>query len=133
MDQIHTMSMSAFARFLPKICGKDTSFDPKGWTKENVLWGHCAVVSLLAQSLFQGEIVYVSLKDTKFAFMKLHFWNSLPSGWQKDFTRAQFGQEYPADSEIKTANARMFKDKNTQWRFRLLQERFADECRKIKY
>lgn len=125
------MTIPAFAKLLPKICGQDTSFDPRGWTKDNPLWGHCAVVSLLAQSLFQGEILYVSLKGTKFAFMKCHFWNAFPSGRQKDFTRAQFGKEYPADSEVKIANPAMFKDKNTQRRLKLLQERFAEECKRI--
>jgi hypothetical protein len=69
------MAVKKFKKILPKIYGKDTSFDPKGWTKDNPFWGHCAVVSLLAQSLFQGEIVGVSLKDTKFAKLKFHFWN----------------------------------------------------------
>lgn len=128
---IQPMTISNFAKLLPKICGKDTSFDPLGWTRENMLWGHSAVVSLLAQSLFQGEILYVPLEGTKFASMKFHFWNSFPSGWQKDFTRVQFGKEYPTDLEIKTASSLMFKDKNTQRRFKLLQERFEEECKKI--
>ena len=128
--QIRLMTIPKFAKLLPKICGRDTSFDPKGWTKENPLWGHCAVVALLAQSLFLGEILYVSLQNTKFASLKLHFWNSLPSGWQKDFTRVQFGKEYPADLVIKTATPLMFRDKSAQRRFKLLQERFMEECKK---
>lgn len=128
--QIRPMTIPKFAKLLPKICGQDTSFDPKGWTKENPLWGHCAAVSLLAQSLFLGEILYVSLQGTKFASMKFHFWNALPSGWQKDFTRAQFGKEYTADLVIKIASPLMFRNRSTQRRFKLLQERFTDECKK---
>lgn len=127
---ITPMTVREFEKLLPKICGKDTSFDPDGWGKENLLWGHCAVVSLLAQSLFQGEILYGSLKGTKFAQLTFHFWNSLPNGKQKDFTRAQFGKDFPKFPEIKTANHLFFTDKGTQRRLKLLQERFEAECKK---
>lgn len=128
---ITLMTIVKFKNILPKICGKDTSFDPKGWTKDNLFWGHCAVVSLLAQSLFQGDILYVSLKGTKFAKMKFHFWNTFPDDTQKDFTRSQFGKEYPKDLEIKTAEASaLLADKSTSRRFKLLQERFEAECKK---
>ena len=131
---IKPMTIRQFARLLPKICGKDTSFDPDGWTKENPLWGHCAIVALLAKSLFSGEIVYGSLKGTQFVQMTFHFWNSLPDGKrpdgrQKDCTRAQFGKDYPKFPEVKTAIPKMFKNESTQRRFRLLQERFAAECK----
>lgn len=129
---ITPMTVREFAKILPKICGKDTSFDPDGWTKDNLLWGHCYVVSRLAQSLFQGEILYGSLKGTMFAPLVFHFWNYLPNGKRKDFTRVQFGGNYPKFPEIKTANELFFKDKGTQRRFRLLQERFEAECKKSK-
>lgn len=128
---IQPMTIAKFAKILPKICGQDTSYDPDGWTKKNLLWGHCAVVSLLAQSLFQGEILYGSLKGTKFAQLTFHFWNSLPNGKQKDFTRAQFGRDYPRFPEIKTATQLFFKGKDMQRCFRLLQERFEAECKRF--
>src|SRR3989344_954697 len=126
---IATMTVKEFRRILPQICGRDTSIDPDGWTVKNPLWGHCAVVALLAQSLFQGEILYGSLKGTKFVKMTFHFWNSLPGGKrpdgrQVDFTRTQFGRDYPKFPEIKTATESFFKGKDLQRRFKLLQERF---------
>ena len=132
---IATMTVKEFRRILPQICGRDTSIDPDGWTVKNPLWGHCAVVALLAQSLFQGEILYGSLKGTKFVKMTFHFWNSLPGGKrpdgrQVDFTRTQFGRDYPKFPEIKTATESFFKGKDLQRRFKLLQERFEAECKR---
>ncbi|TSC74230.1 MAG: hypothetical protein G01um101444_348 [Parcubacteria group bacterium Gr01-1014_44] len=125
------MPTQKFRKILPKICGKDTSFDPKGWTKDNLFWGHSSVVSLLAQSLFQGVIYGVVLKGTKFAKLKFHFWNFFPDGTQEDFTRSQFGKEYPGELEIKEAEVSvMMADKSTLRRFNLLQERFEAECKK---
>ena len=130
---IQPMTITRFAKLLPKICGQDTSFDPKGWTKDNPFWGHCAVVSLLAHSLYQGGIVFVSLKGTKFAKMKFHFWNIFPDGAQQDFTRSQFGKEYPGELEIKLAKvSELLLDKSTLRRFKILQDLFEEECKKSK-
>ncbi len=125
------MTVKNFRKILPKICGKDTSFDPKGWDKENSFWGHSSVVSLLAQSLFGGKIYGVDLKGTQFAKMKFHLWNIFPNGKMKDFTRSQFGDEYPGELEIKQVGAAiLMDDKGTLRRFKLLQERFEAECKK---
>lgn len=132
MDKmVKLMTISKFKKILPKICGKDTSYDPKGWMKNNPFWGHCAVVALLAHSLFAGVIWFVNLKGTKFAKMKFHFWNVFPNGVAYDFTRSQFGKEYPGELEIMSVEAgSLLKDKSTLRRFNLLRERFEDECKK---
>ena len=125
------MTISEFKNILPKICGKDTSFDPKGWIKENPFWGHCAVVTLLAHSLFQGGILGVSLKGTKFAKLKFHFWNLFPDYTQKDFTRPQFNKKFPRGLEVElVAASLLLAGKSTLRRFKLLQERFEAECKK---
>ncbi|TSC85070.1 MAG: hypothetical protein G01um101413_454 [Parcubacteria group bacterium Gr01-1014_13] len=125
------MTVKKFRKISPQICGKDTSFDPKGWTKENPFWGHSSIISLLAQSLFGGKIYGVNLKGTKFAKMKVHLWNIFPDGQVIDFTRSQFGKEYPGELEIKQIGVSvLLADKNTSRRFKLLQERFEVECKK---
>lgn len=125
------MTLSRFREILPRICLRDTSFDPKGWTKDSPFWGHCAVVSLLAQSLFSGGICGVDLKYTKFAKMKLHFWNWFPGGMQEDFTRSQFGEEYPGELLIKPVGVQwLLSFPDTQRRFKWLQERFEAERNK---
>ena len=125
------MTIKELENILPKICGKDTSYDPNGWTKDNLFWGHSSVVTLLAHSLFQGKIFGVSLKDTKFAKIKFHFWNVFPDGIKKDFTRSQFRREYPRRLKAESIEASfLLEGKSTLRRFRLLQERFEAGCKK---
>ena len=50
-----------FRAILPEICDSETSQSPQGWKPTNPLWGHCAVVSLIAQNLFGGELLRASL------------------------------------------------------------------------
>ncbi len=90
-----------FEKLLPSICDRETSSDPKNWTLDNPLWGHCAVVSLVAQNLFGGELMRALLTHIpKFAHMRSHYWNRLPDKTgsltkEFDFTAPQFGDEYP--------------------------------------
>lgn len=125
------MTFARFEEILPKICKRDTSFDPNGWTEDNPFWGHCVVVSLLAQSLFGGGILGVNLKDTKFAKMKFHVWNQFPNGTEWDFTRSQFGDEYPGEIQIKSFEiSTLLSYPDTQMRFNWLKEEFEFECNK---
>ena len=80
-----------FQKLLLKACAKETSFDPDGWTPENPLWGHCAVVSLLANDYFGGIFVRAFLDETPFSSVGSHYWNILADGTEIDFTRDQFG------------------------------------------
>lgn len=84
-------------QLLPQVCDRDTSLDDQGWTPGNPLWGHCAVVALVVQDLFGGDILRASLEHIPaFAHLRSHYWNRLPDGRVIDLTRTQFGQQYPA-------------------------------------
>lgn len=83
--------ISSFEKLLPLICTKETSVDPERWVAENPLWGHCAVVSLLANDLFGGTFLRADLSNTPFADVGSHYWNVFPNGSEYDFTRTQFG------------------------------------------
>ena len=83
---------------LPKVCAKDTAAGGgKGWTPDNPLWGHCAVVSLIVQDLFGGDLLRVSLEGTEFAEGRSHYFNRLPDGRVVDLTEAQFQGRLPAE------------------------------------
>lgn len=84
-----------FKELLPLICDEETSSDQKGWSKENPLWGNCAVVALVAQNLFGGELRRASLNGTPFAELRSHYWNAFPDGTMEDFTASQFQENYP--------------------------------------
>ncbi len=125
------MTFESFRSILPRICCKDTSYDPKGWTKNNPFWGHSDVVSLLAHSVSGGMIPGVSLKGTKFARLRVHFWNAFPDGNQVDFTRDQFGDEYPGELEIRWWEAiDLLANESTARRFQLLEIAFIIESGK---
>lgn len=63
-----------FSSLIKKITSKDTSADPENWTSSNPLWGHCAVVSLLAQNYFGGDLIRASLEHIpEYSYLKSHY------------------------------------------------------------
>jgi hypothetical protein len=90
-------NLKHFEEIILKICDEETSLDPDNWTPENPLWAHCSVVSMLAQDCFGGEIlmaVFESIPEIGLESFFPHFWNKLPNGEEKDFTKSQFGDHY---------------------------------------
>ncbi|OGN04909.1 MAG: hypothetical protein A2831_02530 [Candidatus Yanofskybacteria bacterium RIFCSPHIGHO2_01_FULL_44_17] len=93
----NTITREQFQTLLPTICDEDTSLDSAGWSTENPLWGHCAIVSLVAQNLFGGELLRASLAETPgLEHMRSHYWNRLGDGSVEDFTKPQFCGNYPS-------------------------------------
>ena len=122
-----TVSIEQFEALLPKICDKKTSSDPDNWLPQNPLWGHCAVVSLVAQNLFGGKLARASLENTKFAAMRSHYWNQLPND-AIDFTRDQFGDSYPEMTDrVIRERAYVLSSAETLKRYKLLAWRLAKE------
>jgi deoxycytidylate deaminase len=85
--------MAKFGESLLRIASRETSSNPEGWVKENPLYGHCAVVSVIAQNLFGGNLLRTSLKGTEFEDMGSHYINEI-DGRMIDFTKSQFGDSY---------------------------------------
>lgn len=128
-----TVSVDQFKKLLPNICDKKTSSDPENWTPENPLWGHCAVVSLVAQNLFGGTLLRASLENTKFASMRSHYFNkfkfpNIQMDFKVDFTWDQFGDSYPklVDPVIRERSY-LFSSAETLTRYKLLAWRLARE------
>lgn len=90
----YALGLDEFETILPKICSRETSTDPKGWSKDNPLQDHCAVVSLVANKLYGGIILRASLEGTPYAKSRSHYKNRFSFG-DKDFTVDQFKQGYP--------------------------------------
>ncbi len=93
MQEIH-VPMWRFSEIIKEVCMRDTSASPNDWTPENPLWGHCAVVAVLAHNLYGGTIFRATLDGTDFEFMRSHYWNMI-RGQEMDFTSEQFGNNYP--------------------------------------
>jgi len=88
------MNQIEFSNRVREILSRETSVDPKNWTENNPFYGHCAVVTLLAQDFFGGEILRGDLKNTVFSEMNSHYWNLFSSG-EKDFTEELFEGNKP--------------------------------------
>ncbi len=85
-----------FLAHIGEICTKETSADPDGWTPENPLWGHCAIVAALIHEIYGGDIVRASLLHIPcLVHVRSHYANKLQSGALIDATAAQFGDKYP--------------------------------------
>ena len=92
----YPLSHEEFQKLLPTICDRETTLTPDDWSPENPLLGHCAVVSLIVQNFFGGELLRASLEHVpEFAHMRSHYWNRLPDSTAEDFTAPQFGDRYP--------------------------------------
>lgn len=119
------MDKEEFLNNVRKISSSETSFDSDGWTAENPLWGHCAVVSLLAQELFGGELVQGDLdKYPKYKYLKSHFWNRI-DGSDIDFTSEQYTDISYKDLKGEIVSKESILDyTDTIKRFNLLKERF---------
>ncbi len=121
--EAHPITPEGFQRLLPNICDKETSADAEGWTKENPLYAHCAVVALLAQDLFGGNLLRASLEQfPEFAHMRSHYWNQLPDGSEVDFTEPQFLGRRPGLAGKSRVRPQHFE---TMKRYKLLALRLA--------
>ena len=123
------LSIEAFRELLPLICDQDISSDPDKWTDNNPLYGTCAVVSLVAQNLFGGNLLRSSLELIKgFEHLRSHYRNQLPDGRILDFTASQFGPHYPGDkllNEIIRERSYVLSFSETMGRYKLLCWRLA--------
>lgn len=121
-----TLTPARFKEILPEICDRETSQDPKRWTPENPLYGHCAVVSLVAQNLFGGALARISLINVPdFSHMRSHYFNLLADGSLEDFTREQFGSRYPQGLVQTRERSDVFSNEETKKRYKILAWRFA--------
>lgn len=67
---------------------KETSSDPKNWSRDNPAWGQCAVTVLIVNDYLGGEIVWAEAKLPDGRGIS-HYFN-LIDGKEVDLTRRQF-------------------------------------------
>lgn len=115
-----------FSKIIEKICTRDTSADPEHWSAENPMWGHCAVVSLLAQDQFGGILIRQSLEGIAgLEYLRSHYSNRFPDDLEFDFTLKQFQGKLPTNlSKEERSRERVLSYPNTQKRYKLLKDRF---------
>ena len=122
------ISFSKFSSVVKEVCARDTSADPELWSAENPLWGHCAVVSLVAQDLFGGTLVRQSLENVPgLEHLRSHYSNRLPDGTEVDFTLEQFaGMLRTGLPKEERTRERVLAHPDTRERYELLKTRLKD-------
>ncbi len=117
------MNKEEFYRNILSICNEDTSSDPINWSKDNPTYGHCAIVSVLAQELFGGVILRKSYIEN--GIENSHYLNKLPDNTEIDFTKDQFKGNIPnfSKTEERTKD-KILSNPNTLKRYNLLISRF---------
>lgn len=121
----YNMNKEEFLNKAREVASLDTSADPQHWTMDNPLWGHCAVVSLLAQEVFGGDLIKGSLKDNpKYAYLRSHIWNRI-NGLDEDFTQEQYSDLSHKDllGEVRSRDS-IYNHPDTIRRYKLLKDRF---------
>jgi len=88
---------------LKKSCREDTAYKPDSWSATNPLFGHCAVIALIAEDFFGGKIKRgIFPKEWQKGFhSKFHYWNELEGGLIADFSQGQFPLEFPCADFVK--------------------------------
>lgn len=113
-----------FQEVIVKSGSKETSTNPDRWVENNPTLGHCAVVALLAQDIYGGELLRASLEGTEFAYARSHYWNLLPDGIEIDFTELQFEGKRPnLIGEVRTREY-LLSNAQTKLRYELLKKTF---------
>lgn len=96
------LSVGEFAQMMSRICTRESSADPAGWSRERPLWGQCLVIALLMQDIYGGVLLRQSLRGIAgFEHFGSHYSNRLPDGRELDLTagvlREQLGTDVPKE------------------------------------
>jgi len=122
-----------FEKILPEICDAEISYVPERWTPDNSLCGTCVPVALVANRVFGGKLLRADLKPfPKFKYMRWHWANFLPGGIIRDFSRIQFGDDYPEGMEFVEKPAETItRHSNVVTRTNILYERLLSEVKNV--
>ena len=120
------LTVEQFKHILPELCAADTSLDSSCWHEKHPTYGHCAVVALLAQELFGGTLLRISLdKLPSLVPFNSHYFNKLADNTIVDFTIDQFEGNLPTDLlPEKRDREHLLKNSDTLDRVHTLKLRF---------
>lgn len=126
------LSLDDFTQLIKNICSRETSFDPINWRHDNPLYGHCAIVSLLVQDYFSGEILRYSFKDIEqYRHLRSHYFNKLVNGEIIDLTKNQFKDTKFLNDLIFTARSRneVLSNSSTKRRYEIISSKLIKQIK----
>ena len=113
-----------YSENLYKYCSKETCYEKvrAKWTSDNRFWGHCAVISLLIQDKFGGDIKRCELPEEGVS----HFYNFI-DGEDIDVTIGQYNYS-PIKSKVKDViRDDLLSNSSTAERYMLLKNRLENK------
>ena len=119
--------MQMIFKALQSSWAKDTAFDPKEWSEDNMARGQCVVSSLVIQDYLGGDLVRYSVDEGD--LHETHYANRLDSGVILDTTASQYTE--PVTMRIKPVDLKGFSsvrekrlaDNSTRKRYEILKAR----------
>lgn len=112
------MTLELLQRYLYKVYSKDTCYPlcRDDWNDDNSTLGHCAIVSLIVNDYFDGEIYKIKVDGIS------HYFNLIDNN-VVDFTSNQFNKEINYNGKIKKDRLEILQDGDTVSRYKMLKMR----------
>ena len=112
------MTLELLQKYLYKVYSKDTCYLScrNEWNDDNPTLGHCAIVSLLVNDYFGGEIYKIKVDEVN------HYFNIIGDDIV-DLTSSQFNKEIDYNNKIKKNIKELLDDKDTLLRYNMLKMR----------
>ena len=112
------MKLEQLQEYLYKVYSKDTCYPlcRNDWNASNPTLGHCAIVSLLVNDYFGGEIYKIKVDGIS------HYFNFIDNN-VVDLTANQFHKRIDYHARIKKERAEVLQDEDTVLRYKLLKMR----------
>ena len=120
------MTLKELEKYLYKIYSKDTCYPVcrDDWCDDNPTLGHCAIVSLLVNDYFGGEIYKIKVDGIS------HYFNLIDNN-VVDFTSNQFNKEINYNGKIKKDRLEILQDEDTLSRHKMLKMKLQSVMEEI--
>ncbi len=112
------MKLEQLQNYLCKVYSKDTCYPlcRDSWNSDNPTLGHCAIVSLIVNDYFEGEIYKIKVDGIS------HYFNIIDNNII-DFTSNQFNKEIDYNNKVKKDRLEILQDEDTLSRYKMLKMR----------
>ena len=111
--------ITKYAKKIYEVCSKETCYHKviNKWDINNKFWGHCAIVTLLINDKFGGQIKRGVIAEEGVS----HYWNNI-NGKDYDVTICQYNY-YPTIVDITTSSKEyLLKSESTLKRYLILKQ-----------
>lgn len=130
MENSFKQKIVRFTDEIYDLCSAETCFHKvkDEWTENNKFFGHCAVVSLLIQDKFGGDIYRVDIPEKQVS----HYFNKIGNE-EIDVTKIQYaGEKITPENKRKVSRQTILNIQQTADRYEKLKEKYEEKKRADK-